>query len=325
MIYNEVQIRSKSAIIYQAYAHTANNTSFQSALTIQDKIQNNATKERKAPGIKPYSGKITKGAKKRLTRALSLFVQSSKQRWIYNTVTQRRQLFQLAFITLTVSDSNRMLTAKEAHSMLLEPFLLYLRRKHQVINYVWKAELQKRGQIHYHITIDQFIPYTSIRDTWNNLQNKYSLLDGYKEKYGSDTPNSTDIHSVKKVKNFEAYMVKYMCKENKDEASTVGKVWDCSVVLKRSKYYTTALTYGMERTINYIEASKLGTVKTFERFTLITFSEQKASYLLEKDSLAEYNSVMAKIRAGTVDQPARVLFDSVEISGKTLCTQQKMF
>lgn len=325
MIYNEVQIRSKSAIIYPAYAHTANITSFQSALTIQDKINNNAIKERKAIDVKPYSGKITKGAKKRLTRALSLFVQSSKQRWIYNTVTQRKQLFQLAFITLTVSDSNRMLTAKEAHSLLLEPFLLYLRRKHQVINYVWKAELQKRGQIHYHITIDQFIEYTAIKDTWNNLQRKAGLLDGYFKKYGTYSPNSTDIHSVKKIKNFEAYMVKYMCKENKDEASTDGKVWDCSVTLKRSKYYTTALTYGMERTIKYVEAAKLGTVQWFERFTLITFFDHNAAYILEKDSLTEYNSVMAKIRSGVVDQPPEVVIAEVVMDGKPVYTQQSIF
>lgn len=325
MIYNEVQIRSKSAIIYQSYVHNPNTTSFQSALTIQDKIANNALKERKPIEVKPYSGKVTVGAKKRMTKALSLLVQSSKTRYVYNTVTQRKQLFKLAFITLTVSDADRMLTAKEGHTLLLEPFLLYLRRKHQVVNYVWKAELQARGQIHYHITVDQYIPYTDIRDTWNNLQNKHGLLDGYRKKYGDGIPNSTDIHSVKKVKNFERYMVKYMCKENKNEASTVGKVWDCSTTLKRSKYYTTALTWQMERTIKYVESAKLGSVKHFDMYSIVCFNEKDASYILEMNGLTEYNLAMEKVRLGIVDTPIKPPPAPVPVVAKVVYTHPVLF
>lgn len=311
MTYDEVQIRSKSAIIYTSYAKTGNSTSFTSALTINDRINQYEQKQifdrmevnplgKLVQEKKPYSGAMTKGAKKRLTKAVSLMVQSSKQRYIYNPVTQRNQKFKMSFVTLTISSTSKLITAKEAHSLLLEPFLLYLRRRHQVRNYVWKAELQKRGQIHYHITLDQFVLYTDIRDKWNELQEKHGLLDDYRALGTGRQANSTDVHAIKKVRNIESYMIKYMSKDNADDASTTGKVWDCSVNLKRAKYYSTSLTYQMERTILYAEQSNLAEVVHFDHFSIIKFKERDASYILEPDSLAEYYLAMDRIRAGTL-------------------------
>jgi hypothetical protein len=311
MTYDEVQIRSKSAIIYTSYAKAGNSTSFTSALTINDRIKQYEQKQlfdqsyvnplgELVKEKKPYSGVMTKGAKKRLTKAVSLMVQSSKQRYIYNPVTQRRQLFKMSFVTLTVSSTSKMITAKEAHKELLEPFLLYLRRRHQVRNYVWKAELQKRGQIHYHITLDQFVLYTDIRDKWNELQDKAGYLEDYKALNTGRQANSTDVHAIKKVKNIEAYMVKYMSKTNSDDTGTEGKVWDCSVTLKRSKYYSTALTYQMERSILYAEQAGLAEVIHFDHFSMVKFNERDASYILEPDSLAEYYLAMDRIRTGTL-------------------------
>lgn len=298
MTYQEIQIRSKSAIVYTQYANTSNNTSWSSAALIEQRAANAQNRVRVAHEVKTYSGKMTVGAKKRLTKAVSLLVQASPTRYIYNPVSQRKQRFKLSFITLTVSSSDRMLTAKEAHKLLLEPFLLWLRRHESVTSYVWKAELQKRGQIHYHITTDQFVMYTRIRDKWNELQAIHGLLDEYRAKHGHNNANSTDVHSVKKVNNFERYMVKYMSKSNDNDEATDGKVWDCSVNLKRHKYYTTAVTYGIERTIKYIEAAKLGDVKYFDHFAIIRLNEQNGYYLLEPDSLKEYNAHIHNVRHG---------------------------
>ena len=116
-------------------------------------------------------------------------------------------------------------------------------------SYVWKAELQERGQIHYHITADCYVDLKELRQAWNNLQEKAGLLDDFYLKYGHRNPNSTDIHSVKKVKNIEAYLVKYISKTEEDKGSTVGKIWDCSTNLKKAQYFTTL--YSSE-TGNYI-------------------------------------------------------------------------
>lgn len=299
MQYNEIQIRSKSAIVYTQYANTANKTSFQSAQQIEsnldryNQLQLSAT-ENKGSGISDkrstYSGQITKGSKKRMTKAVSLLVQSSKTRRIYNHATHRYQLFKLSFITLTVSSTSIMLAGKEAHEKLLEPFLLYLRRKHQVVNYVWKAELQERGQIHYHIMIDKFVLYTDIRDKWNNLQDQYGLLDDYRAKHGSKTPNSTDVHSIKKVKNIEAYLVKYISKDvgKKDGDSIGGKVWDCNMSLKKAKYYTTTVDWEMERVINYVQTVKIAQVLHYDHYSLIIFTDQDAYYLLNERQRDDY-------------------------------------
>lgn len=307
MQYNECQIRSKSAIVYTQYAAKSNSTSFQSAAQIQLKLDQQIDNANKilinsAAGSreikKPYSGQMTKGSKKRMTKAVSLLVQSSKMKRIYNPVTHRYQYFQLSFITLTLACTSENFTAKDAHKMLLEPFLLYLRRKHQVKNYVWKAELQERGQVHYHITIDKFVLYTDLRDKWNALQDQYGLLDDYRAKYGNKIPNSTDVHSIKRVKNIEAYLVKYISKDVSSEYgnSVGGKVWDCNMSLKKGKYYSTPVTYEMERTIQYIQDSKIGEVIHFEFFTLITFKDQNAVYLLNPRQRAEYETHIDAIR-----------------------------
>lgn len=185
-----------------------------------------------------YTGKVTTGARKRIAKAITLLIQSSPERRVLNPVTMKFQKFKLSFITLTISDNKRNLTAKEAYKLLLEPFLRTCRERFGVTAYVWKAELQKRGQIHYHITSNAFIPHSQVRECWNNLQRKHGLLNDFKARYGHENPNSTDIHSVYKIKNLEAYLVKYLCKVEGEKAATVGKVWDCSLNLKKHNYFT---------------------------------------------------------------------------------------
>lgn len=198
-------------------------------------------------------------------------------------------------------------------------------------SYVWKAELQQRGQIHYHITCDAFVVHTAIRDKWNDLQLKSGLLDEYRSKRGHVNPNSTDIHSVKKIKNIESYLVKYMSKtgtrtkalnrwiekfgkkasEGKNyttlpknyfkhilNARTQGKVWDCSKNLKEAKYYTTPLVYDMERIITVLESSGKAKVFHDDNFSIVTFTVHDASYILPEHSFKEYNEHIQKIRYG---------------------------
>jgi len=109
--------------------------------------------------------------------------------------------------------------------------------------------LQERGQIHYHIITPTFIHYQQIRDKWNYLQMKGGFLDDYKERFHSTNPNSTDVHSMKNIRDVEAYLCKYMLK-NPDQRSKAareqqegkitfdGKVYDCSLILKVEPYYT---------------------------------------------------------------------------------------
>ena len=162
--------------------------------------------------------------------------QSIKIRKIYNPVTQTIHPHRLSFITLTVSQKEN-LTARQVYKSCFEKFLRWLRQSQQVTTYVWKCEQQTRGQIHYHITTPSFIHYQYIRDKWNNLQRAAGYLTQYEKEHGHSNPNSTDIKEVKKIRNLSNYMIKEFCKSIQNP-NTEGKIWDCSLNLKKYKYYS---------------------------------------------------------------------------------------
>lgn len=187
---------------------------------------------------KTYTGSVTQHTKKRIEKAVSLLLQKSKEHKIFNPITEKEEMFRINFITLTVHDTSKNYTASETYKMLLKPFLQWLTKTQKVTDYIWKAELQKRGQIHYHITTNKWIHYQLIKDKWNNLMRQNNMLIEYFKKFKTYNPNSTDVHKVYKIKNIEAYLCKYLSKKESDKNNTKGKVWDCSNSLKGKKYFT---------------------------------------------------------------------------------------
>ena len=188
-----------------------------------------------------YTGQITKGAKKRLTKAISLLIQSSPEKWVWNPVTKKQQHHKISFITLTLPNVEKAKDAAYCHKSLLQPMLRILRNKYKMASYVWKCELQKNDSIHYHITTELFMPWEQLRQHWNALLRNQGLLDTFRKEYGHDNPNSVDIHSVHAVNDLEAYLVKYISKAYQNDKKMAGKVWDCSKNLKAAKYYTKTL------------------------------------------------------------------------------------
>lgn len=204
---------------------------------------------KKTEFIKPaYGGTVTKGVQKRISSAIDVFLQTTDTRDVFNTVTGRSMKFRCGFLTTTISDFCDW-KAEKCYTNLLRPYLRILREKHSVQKYMWKYELQRRGNVHYHILIDQFIAHDKVRGYWNKLQHKHRLTDDYASRYGHFNPNSTDIHKVWKIQNLGAYLGKYLQKGNSQaltfhdgfpalfyDRDVKGKVWDCSADLKRSRY-----------------------------------------------------------------------------------------
>lgn len=184
---------------------------------------------------KAYSGMVAPGTEKRIRKAIDIFLQLTPNRRIWNPVANVHHDFRLGFVTLTVSDTAKNLTAKEGYSELLAPWLRWAKGQ-GVKNYIWKAELQQRGQLHYHVTIDEFVHWEKIRNQWNRYQKKAGLLEGFAKRYRHFNPNSTDVHAVRNIKNFEAYLSKYLAKASQNQQATKGKVWDCSQELKRPRF-----------------------------------------------------------------------------------------
>lgn len=166
----------------------------------------------------------------RIKTAVQWLTYLAKPKRIYMKKEDKHFTFKIGLLTLTLS-SKQEHTDREIKRLLLQPFLRRMRQQYRVRNYIWKAEAQQNGNIHFHLVIDKFIHYMDLRNTWNTIQEGQ----GYITRSGIENPNSTDVHSVKNVRNLAAYLCKYLAKNEKDKRLIEGKLWDCNEELKAIK------------------------------------------------------------------------------------------
>lgn len=140
---------------------------------------------------------------------------------------------QPVFITLTLSYA-QIQSDNYIKRNLLMRFIEEMKKEHNVSNYVWRAEPQINGSIHFHILADRFIKWQWVRKTWNEIQEKHDYIDAFDQKHGHRNPNSTDIHGLRDVNNIAAYICKYMTKD-KPVRKIKGRIWGCSANLHKMK------------------------------------------------------------------------------------------
>ena len=189
-------------------------------------------------------GNVSSIAKRKMTKAVNYMLFITNDKTVTNQYTGKNFKFKIAFATLT-------LPAKQIHSdneikaKCLNQILIELKKYYNVKNYIWRAEKQKNGNIHFHILVDKFIPHQELRDRWNRIVNKLGYVETYRNgmqswhrdgfrvrknllrtwplrkqqaayKRGARThwnsPNSTDIHSVQKIRDLKSYITKYVTK-----------------------------------------------------------------------------------------------------------------
>jgi hypothetical protein len=255
---------------------------------------------------KAYSGELSVGAIKRMSKAINLLVASSVNREVYSKVLDKTIKHKLSFVTLTIP-TNEKVTAKKAHKELLEPFIKWLRQNHNMKSYVWKLELQKRGQIHYHITSDVYVHHSDLRNKWNQLLFRSKMMNEYVAAKGDSNANSTDIHSVRKVKDLSAYLIKYFTKKEQNPVAIEGKLWDCSLNLKKANYYTTELTQDLEYDIYKIQEAKECKIISKEKFAFVKFRRLVPISIFPKEVKAAYYKNLEDIR-----NYSRGIFECIE-------------
>ena len=289
MIFNEIfeqrlQVRENCCIIYDKYIGRKSTTA-----TLHRSL--NMTIQR----TKAYSGQMTTGARKRITKAVNLLTMIATPKRIYNEVLQREVTHRLSFITLTISENTRNLTAKEAYKTLLEKFLLWMKRTKGVKHYIWKAELQNRGQIHYHITTTSFLNWKEIRQKWNRLQIEAGLLEDFYARYGHNDPNSTDVHEVYTKKDLTSYLIKYVSKAGGKEDKTTGKLWDCSESLKDNNYPDYEFTDQQQRFLEALIITKCLYSKGKDHCTIIKIPGHPTNEMLCEEHYEQFYKDVWKI------------------------------
>lgn len=205
----------------------------------------------KTRGILSYS------SKKRIRKIIELWTQAIAIKAKVNKKNKAWRKKQMTFLTLTLP-SMQLESDKENKRNLLNRFLIQLQRISELTTYLWVAEKQMNGNIHYHILCNSEIEWRLIRTLWNEILNDNGYIENYRQnqihfhRYGfkiredllskwseekqreayqkgmndnwSD-PNSTDIHSLEHVDNPSAYVTKYMTKSIDEEIKEIKKVW----------------------------------------------------------------------------------------------------
>lgn len=213
-------------------------------------------------GIRPpiqhqEKGFISKKGQKSIRNAVYWFLYSIDKNLIIHGNGKKK----VGFLTLTLPSVQKH-SDKEIKAKCLNQFLTEIRNEYSVTKYIWKAEKQDNGGLHFHILTDTFLPVIEMRNKWNRIINKLGYVYEYSQKMKQVSwdqyreirlkefaktpspgekqkirkafrkgtaekwrnPNSIDIESLKKVKNVGAYIGKYMSKEHKGNESNIDNL-----------------------------------------------------------------------------------------------------
>lgn len=235
------------------YSLNTNSISKYHAIEYEDQLIHAKPRLGKRISNKRNRNELSKSAKKRLRESASWLMYLSKKRNVKIDGSFNIKKFSYAFITLKLP-SKQMHSHAEIIKKPLNLFLTKLRKNHNLKNYIWKAEIQKNGNIHFHLLIDRCIHHMVIRRYWNFALKHLGYISAYRnarknltyeeyrywrmqegnppEKsikkawdYGNKTnwnsPNSTDVKLIRNPEIAAAYVSKYLAK-NEGESDETG-------------------------------------------------------------------------------------------------------
>lgn len=181
-----------------------------------------------------HAGLLSRKSISKMKNAVNWLLCSAKDKMVFSRKRQSWFKFKINFVTLTLPDTSNEVSDENFKEKLVQPFLAYMRKFHSLGNYVWKLEFQRNGKLHLHLATETFIHHEKIRKCWNTILGHNGLLLDFYNKFGHADPNSTDVHSVKKVRNLAGYLAKYMSKQSEDLVKIKGRIWGCSEGLSRA-------------------------------------------------------------------------------------------
>jgi hypothetical protein len=170
-------------------------------------------------------------------------------------------------------------------SYLLNQFLIEIKSKYNCRDYVWKAETQDNGSIHFHISLNRYIFHSDLRNLWNRILQKSDFISRYKQKHlgmsetdyvqeyfkkGSVSknilierywkgrnsewisPNTTDVHAVHNIRNIAAYLCKYLTKVDESRRHVQGYLWRLSASLSALKSFYLEVTGNLSEELRWL-------------------------------------------------------------------------
>lgn len=292
-------------------------------------------------------GTLSKKASKSLTTAINWLTHLSKNQRVWCEELKRNVNFKVNFMTLTLPTEQiksytlpcgKVITGKAMNQCfaaanlgfgkleyyytddfikhdLLNHFFVLLKREFKVHNYVWRAESQKNGNIHFHITMNKFIYLQDVRNLWNRVLSKTDMIQKYHDRFSPMTfedykayryangspklqdvknayefgvktnwfqPNTTDIHAVQKIKNLAAYLCSYMTKNNEFFRKIKGFLWRSSALLSKLKSAVAPVTSEVDNEIRYFLEVYKKRIKDSDFCQTFLFSIKDLMYMNKK-------------------------------------------
>lgn len=277
-----------------------------------------------------FSGIMSQHTRKKIRKIVECWVTACLYR-LDSINKPHKQISKLiTFATLTLS-SKQFHTDQEIKRLMLNRFLIECKREFKVSNFLWVSEVQKNGNIHFHILFDKLINWRKLRDQWNAIQLDNGYLTEYQQKFqsmsfpqyfqylqsyskvseakalenfnkGNDAnwldPNSTDIHSLSEIHNPAAYIIKYLSKENEGRLIE-GRQWSCSRQLGSIDYHTEIMTNATYEWIRQLADSTNSAEYHAEYFSIFKFPIESKNPLLtgpnSTDLKNHYLSIYSKL------------------------------
>lgn len=180
---------------------------------------------KKAPERNDPDGKLSVNARRKLKNSIRWLIACSEWKTVFEKKKKRQVKWKINMLTFTFKEN--MQDDKLARSIFSQ-WIEMAKYRFGMVHYVWKAEPQKRGAIHFHLSTNVYIPHKELCYTWNRLLFKHGI--------DQRNSNSTDVHACEQVRDLEAYLSDYFLNEEKHEGrrKIKGKLWGCSHGLSRA-------------------------------------------------------------------------------------------
>lgn len=182
-------------------------------ITLNNQINNLEKSKNLNSGFKKNS-EIGKTSIKKIKTALQWLSEFSRSK-TYVSKNGIKIKYKISFITLTLA-SSQIHSDKEIVKRCLNSWLTNMRTNYGMRNYIWRAEKQKNGNIHFHIATDANPNHYMILYSWNKAQNLLGYVDRYQQSNNStEQPPSTQIKRANQSHKIDNYIAKYLSKGRK--------------------------------------------------------------------------------------------------------------
>lgn len=134
-----------------------------------------------------HNNELSITAKKKIIKRINWlnFVASEKR---YKDKKGNIHQYKLIMVSLTLP-SKMQHSPSFITSKILTKWLTTCRNYYNMKNYIWKLELQKNGNVHYHLITDADLSYQKLQKSWNACLETHGYIKGYQDKFSIMSEN----------------------------------------------------------------------------------------------------------------------------------------